>query len=202
MIRCNVTADGTVSRGAERKTDRDGRPFITFAVAVPVKNGTGTGLIDISVIANGEDPSSLFIIPETKIKVCGTLTFRKRDETLYCNLSADTVDLSPDDADGIAGVMQFRGTLGKNDIIRKQGKRGLYLLFNGYSSEKVGDDRYAYTWVHFADFSGDDYPWLCPKAGIDAEGTLELSLYDGKVNVRCRTTSLSPWEKQNHYGGR
>ena len=41
MMKCNVTICGVVSKAATCRTNKDGKPFVTFSVAVviPAKNG-------------------------------------------------------------------------------------------------------------------------------------------------------------------
>ena len=198
MIKCNVTLIGTISRDGEIKNDREGKEFIAFGVSTVVKASQGINkTIDISVAMDASNHSRLEFLHGERIQLTGTLTFKKRDEFLYFNMSADDAVHNPTQEDGISGTISFRGTLGGKEITEKKGKKGSFTIFDGYSSEKVDENQYAYTWVHFIDFSGKRPDWLNPKTAIDAEGELELSVYNDRVNITCRTTSLSLWEKQN-----
>ena len=46
MMKCNVTICGVVSKAATCRTNKEGKPFVTFSVAVviPAKNGIKTPL--------------------------------------------------------------------------------------------------------------------------------------------------------------
>ena len=98
--------------------------------------------------------------------------------------------------DKIEGTMTFRGTLGNKEIQEKQGKKGAYRVFDAYSAEKIAEDLFSYIWVHFVDFSEERPECLVPKAGINAEGALELNLFNDRLDIGCRVKSLSEWEKQ------
>jgi len=197
MIKCNVTLIGTISRDGEIKKDREGKEFITFGVSTVVQASQGINkTIDVSVAMDADSHSRLEFIHGERIKLSGTLTFKKRDDFLYYNLSAKDAVHNPTEEDGITGSMSFRGTLGGKEITEKKGKKGSFIIFDGYSSEKVDENQYAYTWVHFIDFSGNRPEWLIPKTAVDAEGELELSVFNDRVNLTCRVTSLSLWEKQ------
>lgn len=197
MIKCNVTIIGTISRNGESKADKEGRPYISFGIQTVLSAKSGINkTIDISVTKDGESPTFDYA-NGTRVKIQGTLTFRKRDDNLYYNLSVSKVDFNVSEEDSIKGTMSFRGTLGGKEILEKKGKKGSYRIFDAFSSEKVDENSYAYTWVHFVDFTSERPSWLLPKTGIDAEGELELSVFNDKENINCRVTSLSLWEKQN-----
>jgi len=197
MIKCNVTIIGTISRSGEAKADKEGRPFFIFGVQTVLSAKSGINkTIDISVAKDGEC-NPFDYATGVRVKIQGTLTFRKRDDNLYYNLSASNVEFDVTEEDSIKGTMSFRGTLGGKEILEKKGKKGAYRIFDAYSSEKVDDSNYAYTWVHFVDFTAERPSWLTPKTGINAEGELELSVFNDKENINCRITSLSLWDKQN-----
>ena len=65
-----------------------------------------------------------------------------------------------------------------------------------YSAEKIAEDNFSYIWVHFVDFSEERPECLVPKAGINAEGALELNLFNDRLDIGCRVSSISGWEKQ------
>ena len=125
------------------------------------------------------------------------LTFRKREDVVFFNLSASEVDKTKE-KDRIEGTMTFRGTLGGKEIQEKQGKKGAYRVFDAYSAEKVAEDKFSYIWVHFVDFSEERPECLVPKAGLNAEGALEMNLFNDRLDIGCRVSSLSGWEKQSN----
>ena len=195
MIRCNVTVIGTVCRPADLKDGRNDNLFVTFGLRVQLKDGQESHELDVSVACDGEDNDILGLAVGSRVKVKGVMTLRKFGDTTYFNLSAEKVYADPKEADSISGKIQFRGRLGSKEIIERQGKKGGFRTFEAYSSEQVGEQQYSYIWVHFIDFSQERPYWLVPRAGIEAEGKLELQVYDGRVNVSCRVESLSEWAK-------
>ena len=197
MIKCNVTIVGRVFRAPEIKNDREGNPFVTFGISTELKDNEEKRDIDISVACDGEDNHVLSLSTGDRVKVKGILTFRKREDVLFFNLSAKEVKKDVKEKDRIEGEMTFRGTLGGKEIQEKQGKKGAYRVFDAYSAEKVSEDNYAYIWVHFVDFSAERPECLVPKAGINAEGALEVTLFNDRLDIGCRVSSLSGWEKQS-----
>ena len=196
MIKCNVTIVGRVFRAPEIKNDREGNPFVTFGVSSELKDNGETRDIDISVACDGEDDVILGLSVGDRVKVKGVLTFRKREDVVFFNLSASEVDKTKE-KDRIEGTMTFRGTLGGKEIQEKQGKKGAYRVFDAYSAEKVAEDKFSYIWVHFVDFSEERPECLVPKSGINAEGALEMNLFNDRLDIGCRVSSLSGWEKQS-----
>jgi hypothetical protein len=196
MIKCNVTIVGRVFRAPEIKNDREGNPFVTFGVSSELKDNGETRDIDISVACDGEDEEILSLSSGDRVKVKGVLTFRKREDVVFFNLSGSEVKKDVKEKDKIEGTMSFRGTLGGKEIQEKQGKKGAYRVFDAYSAEKIAEDKFAYIWVHFVDFSEERPECLVPKAGINAEGALELTLFNDRLDIGCRVKSLSEWEKQ------
>ena len=196
MIKCNVTIIGRVFRAPEIKNDREGNPFVTFGVSTELKDNGETRDIDISVACDGEDDNVLGLSSGDRVKIKGVLTFRKREDVVFFNLSASEVNKTKE-KDKIEGTMNFRGTLGGKEIKEKQGKKGAYRVFDAYSAEKIAEDNFSYIWVHFVDFSEERPECLVPKAGINAEGALELNLFNDRLDIGCRVKSLSEWEKQS-----
>ncbi len=197
MIKCNVTIVGRVFRAPEIKNDREDNPFVTFGISSELKDNGETRDIDISVASDGEDDVILGLSVGDRVKVKGVLTFRKREDVVFFNLSASGVDKTKE-KDRIEGTMTFRGTLGGKEIQEKQGKKGAYRVFDAYSAEKVSEDKFSYIWVHFVDFSEERPECLIPKAGINAEGALEMNLFNDRLDIGCRVSSLSGWEKQSN----
>ena len=196
MIKCNVSVCGTVSKAAVVRNGKDGMPFTTYSVDVvmPAKNGISKTII-LSCIMDGDGAEG--IVVGNRIEVKGVLTFKKKDDNLYFNLKVSEVSLSPasENKDGIVGDMEFKGKVGK-DIDMKQGKNGKsFLMFSAFSAEKIGED-FAFTWVRFVRFSEEREEWLQPKATIEAKGELEISVYNDRLNLGCKVSELSLWEKK------
>lgn len=196
MIKCNVTVIGTVSREGRMMTDNSGSSFIAFGLQTVLQAKSGINkTLDISVALDPQQHQAFDFAPGTRVRIKGVLTFRKRENILYHNLSANKVEFGISEQDSISGTMSFRGTLGSKEILEKQGKKGSYRIFDAFSSEKVSESNYSYTWVHFIDFTAERPQWLVTKVGIDAEAELELSVFNDRETLACRITSLSLWNK-------
>ena len=197
MIKCNVTICGTISRAAQMRTGKEGKPFMSMGVnvVIPAKSGINK-TVEISVAKDGGSQEELASYPVgSRVEVAGMLTFHKKGEALYFNLSAtgiNTFDASNDDS--IKGDIEFRGTLGSKieDKTDKKGKP--FCVFSAFSSEKNGDD-YDYTWVRFLHFGESRKEWMQPKTGIDAKGELQMSVYNDRIDIGCRVSELSQWDK-------
>lgn len=196
MIKCNVTVCGTVSRAAAVRTNNEGKPFTAFAVncVVPAKDGINK-TVEISVAKDGEETGLSDYAVGKRVEISGVLTFKKRGENLYFNLSASSVSLSVgSNKDSIGGDMHFRGKTGKN-IDEKTGKNGKkFLQFSAFSAEKVNDG-FEYLWVRFVGFDREREGWLQPQTGIEVKGELELSVYNDKLNIACKVSEMSEYVK-------
>lgn len=196
MIKCNVTVCGTVSRAAAVRTNNEGKPFTAFAVncVVPAKNGINK-TVEISVAKDGEETGLSDYAVGKRVEISGVLTFKKRGESLYFNLSASSVSLSVgSNEDSIGGDMHFRGKTGKN-IDENTGKNGKkFLQFSAFSAEKVNDG-FEYLWVRFVGFDREREGWLQPQTGIEVKGELELSVYNDKLNIACKVSEMSEYVK-------
>lgn len=198
MIKCNVTICGTVSRAAQMRTNKEGKPFLTFGVnvVIPAKSGINK-TIEISVAKDGgtNDDLSQYAVG-SRVEVVGVLTFHKKGEALYFNMSATGINNfdAPGD-DSVKGDIEFRGSLG-NKIESKTDKKGNpFLVFSAFSTEKNGED-FAFTWVRFMQFGGTQKDWMAPKAGIEAKGELQLGVFNDRLDITCRVSELKEYEKK------
>src|SRR5574344_2282130 len=172
MIKCNVKVCGTISRTAQMRTGKEGKPFMSLGVnvVIPAKSGINK-TVEISVAKDGGSQEELANYPVgNRIEVVGTLTFHKKGEAFYLNLSATGINtFSAGSEDSIKGDIEFRGTLG-NKIEEKKDKKGNpFCVFSAFSSEKNGEN-YDYTWIRFLQFGESRKDWMQPKAGINAKG--------------------------------
>ena len=197
MIKCNVTICGTISRAAQMRTGKEGKAFMSMGVnvVIPAKSGINK-TVEVSVAKDGVSQEELSSYPVgTRVEVVGTLTFHKKGEAFYLNLSATGINaFDAGSEDSIKGEMEFRGTLGKK-IEEKTDKKGNpFCVFSAYSSEKNGEN-YDFTWVRFLHFGEGKKEWMQPKVGIDAKGELQMSVYNDQLDITCRVGELSKWEK-------
>ena len=184
MIKCNVSVIGTICRSGEARTDKDGKPFFTFGIRtnIPANQG-GEKPVDISVAMNGIPENQGDFREGSKVKVQGVLSFRKKDDNLYLNLSASDVTFGPEESDSIKGTMSFKGTTGSKDIPEKKGKKGAYRLFDAFSSEQTADDQYVYTWVRRR-ASRLKATWNSPTSMRDCHSTaLFLPSHSGRSHL-------------------
>ena len=65
----------------------------------------------------------------------------------------------------------------------------------GFSTSKE-DENFEYIWVRFVQFETERPEWLADKTPIDVKGTLELCVYNDKLEIGCRVNELKPWEKE------
>ena len=127
MIKCIVTVCGTLSRTAIKRTNREGNPFSAFGIKVIIPDNTGNDkVIEISVAKDGDEDLSMLTIG-SRIEVTGVLTFHKKEDNIWLNLSATGINsFNAGNKDFITGDMEFRGTLGKKTIeIKKTRKANL-----------------------------------------------------------------------------
>ena len=199
MIKCNVTVNGVISRAASMRTGKEGKAYISFAVKVNVssKDGDSCKAVEVSVLKESSNNELAQYSSGTRVELKGSLTFRKRGSNFYFNFHADSVDFSPvNNQDDIVGSMEFKGTIGK-EVNEKTDKKGRqYLIFSAFSTEKDGDI-FEYTWVRFIRFAPENEAFLVPKGKIRINGTLEISIYQDKINLGCRVEEISEWVKQD-----
>lgn len=197
MIRCNVTVCGVVSRVATCRTNKDGQPFVTFAmnVVVPAKSGINK-TIEVSVLKDGTLTEVGNIVTGQRIEVAGTLIPKKRGETLYFNMTATSINSDTTATeDSIAGQLEFRGKVGKN-IEEKQSRKGEpYLMFSAFSAEKV-QEGFEYLWVRFVRFGKERETWLVPGCRVTAKGEVELSVYNDRICFSCKVDELAEYVPQ------
>ena len=87
MIRCYVTVCGVVSRVATCRTNKDGQPFVTFAMNVVVLAKSGINkTIEVSVLKDGTLTEVGNIVTGQRIEVVGTLIPKRRGDALYLSL--------------------------------------------------------------------------------------------------------------------
>lgn len=197
MIKCNVTVCGTISKAAVVRTNNENKAFTAFAVncVIPARNGIDK-TVEISVAKDEEEYNRADYTVGKRVEISGVLTFKKRGDNLYFNMSASSVNLTvASNEDSIKGEMHFRGKTGKN-IEEKTDKKGKnFLQFSAFSAEKVNDG-FEYLWVRFLGFDREREKWLQPQTGIEAKGELELSVYNDKLNIACKVSVMSEYVKQ------
>ena len=198
MIKCNVTVCGTISRQAQIRANKEGKQFISFGISVVIPSKSSINqTVEISVAKDGNNQAELVNYPVgSRVEVAGVLQFHKKGDVLYLNLSASGVNsFNAGNQDAITGSIEFRGTIGKQVEVKTDKKGKPYTIFSAYSSEKDGEN-YSYTWVRFMQFDAQKADWVQAKAGINAKGDLQVGTYNDRLDLTCRISELTPWEKK------
>lgn len=191
MIKCNVKVCGIVAGSAAMRTSKEGKPFLAVPVkvAVPAKCGNGK-IIEISVRREGNEAEVADYRAGARIGVTGVLTLKQRGDRLYFNLSASEVDFSPEtDEDSVTGEMVFRGKVGKRIDEHTDRKGNPYLQFSAHSTDKVGES-FESIWVRFFRFDAEREAWLQPGCRVQVKGELNLSAYNGNLNIACKVAEM------------
>ena len=201
MIKCNVTVCGTFSKAVTCRTNKEGKAFVSFAmsVVIPAKSGINK-TIEVSVIKDGTLTEMGCCNVGDRIEVAGVLTPRKRGDVMYFNLSANSINHQPANAeDCIKGVMEFRGKVGKS-VEDKTDKNGVpYCQFSAFSAEKV-QDGFEYIWGSFFLFDGKREAWLQPGVRANIKGALSVTAFNDKVDFSCRVSEMDEYVPQPYNG--
>ena len=125
MIKCNVTACGTISNSAVEKQSKEGTPFISFSITIPIAGSDGSGAeLQVFVSAPGNKDTMGQYSTGRRVKVNGTLYIKKIDERTYYNLRSDgEIEIvKSTEADALTGSMEFKGKI-KGEIVERTNKK-------------------------------------------------------------------------------
>ena len=173
MIKCKVTLAGVVNKAATTHEGKDGKPFVSFGVNLPLgdKNGNCREF-EVSVSADPAIATAGLLSIGKRVQVVGTLYFRKRDNTMYLN----------------------KGRTGNKSILLLSDKRKKqFQAFSAYSKEAAPDGP-SYIWVHFLNFSPGKAEWLQPATSINVKGTLDVKLYNDSLDLGCQVKEITEWK--------
>ncbi len=202
MIKAQAKIVGEIAQGAVVRQTKDGGEFLSFLVktVVPPARKVGEGLtVFVSVTTDGTSDDAAMYAAGMRIEAEGVLSFRKSANRLFLNFKAQAVSAS-DAEDKIEGVLEFKGTVGK-DIESKLSPKGVkYFSFSAFSTEKIGEE-FQFAWVRFVKFDADAPEFLVPKAKVEAKGVLEVTGYNASVSLSCRLDEVKPWERQPFVAG-
>ena len=117
MIKCNITACGTISRDASMRTTKEDKTFLTFPLRIVIQGKDGRNeTVEISVSKEGAQKKVSSYRNGLRVEVAGTLFLKRRGEKLYFNLFADRIATAKDIADSIKGELTVSAHNGKPDI--------------------------------------------------------------------------------------
>lgn len=92
MIKCNITACGTISRDASMRTTKEDKTFLTFPLRIVIQGKDGRNeTVEISVSKEGAQKKVSSYRNGLRVEVAGTLFLKRRGEKLYFNLFADRI---------------------------------------------------------------------------------------------------------------
>lgn len=196
MIKCNVTACGIISNSAVEKQSKEGKPFISFSITIPIAGSDGSGAeLQVFVSAPGNKDTMGKYSTGRKVKVNGTLYIRKIEDHTYYNLrSDDEIEfVRSREEDALTGFMEFKGKI-KGDITERTSKNGhRFQTFSAVSQDKDGE-KIGWLWVRFLTPTPVEQPFFKPEAYVNIKGELHIHIYQGNVNIECRTSSIEAWE--------
>lgn len=199
MIKSKVTVCGIVSKAPCLRTNNEGKAFVSLAMDVVIEAKSGINkTIVIDVIKDGNDEELLRLVCGERIELAGTLTFKKRGETMYYNLNITGINNASEAVtDSIKGEMEFRGKLGKKIDEKETKKGGKMLVFSAFSAEKVNDG-FEYVWVRFVAFDKEREAWLQPSARIEVKGEMEISVFNDRIDIGCRVSEMKEYIKPEY----
>ena len=196
MIKCNVTACGIISNSAVEKQSKDGKSFISFSITIPIAGSDGSGAeLQVFVSAPGNKETAERYSTGRRVRMNGTLYIRQIDDRTYYNLRTDEgIEIvKSTEADSLTGSIAFKGKI-KGDITERTNKNGhKFLTFSGVSQDKDGEKK-GWGWVRFLSPTSIQQEFFKPEAYVEIKGELRFHIYQGNVNIECRTSSIEPWE--------
>jgi len=196
MIKCNVTACGVISNSAQEKQSKDGNSFISFSITIPIAGNDGSGAeLQVFVSAPGNKDTAEQYHTGRRVRVNGILYVRGMEDRTYYNLRSDDeiefVKSTEDDA--LTGTIDFKGKV-KGEIAVRTNKNGhKFQTFSGVSQDKDGERR-GWVWIRFLVPTLVNKDFFKPDAYVEAKGELQFHIYQGNINIECRTSSIEPWE--------
>lgn len=197
MIKCNVTACGTISSSAEEKQSKDGEKFISFGMIVPLLGKDGTAKeVWVTVSAPGNKDTVAPYSAGKKVTVSGVMYIRKHDGNIYLNLRTDSnIEVNESTTnDRLEGSMEFRGKVSKKGIKELKDKKGKdFQSFAAFSSDKEGENR-EFTWVSFVNFSPIREDYLAAEKYVEVHGDLQLGIFKGELQIECKVKSIAAWD--------
>lgn len=195
MIKCNVTVCGIISNSAVEKQSKEGNSFISFSINIPFEGSDGSGAeIQVFVSAPGNKETIEQYSTGRRVRINGTLFIRAIEDRTYYNLRTDEpIELvKSTEADTLTGSIDFKGKI-KGEIVERTNKNGKkFQTFSGISQDKDGE-KVGWVWVRFLSPTPVQQDFFKPDAYVEIKGELKFHVYQGSLNVECKTNSIAPW---------
>ena len=94
MIKCNITACGTIGRDASMRTTKEEKTFLTFPLRVVLQGKDGRNeTVEISVSKEGGQKKVSGYRNGLRVEVAGTLFLKRRGEKLYISPYKNRADI-------------------------------------------------------------------------------------------------------------
>ena len=211
MIKAEVNVTGRIKRNAAIRTDKSGKPYVAFIMAVTLTDPkTTTNDVDIFVsVPDGTQADLAMYTENTRVTISGSMDVKKKDDNLALYLTANLLTTEGvAELDSITGELSFRGHLRNEKVYEeKSDKNGNpFLVFSAYSAEKVGEN-FVSTWVNFRRFPDKDAgidtikpAWMQPKARVSIKGDFQLESYNGKARISSRVREMEQYVPQPFNG--
>lgn len=203
MIKCNVTACGIISNSAVVKQSKEGNSFLSFSITIPIAGNDGSGAeLQVFVSAPGNIETASQYSTGRRVRVTGTLFIRRIDDRTYYNLRTDgEIEMvKSTETDALTGSIEFKGKI-KDEIKERTNKNGRqFQTFSAVSQDKDGEKR-GWLWVRFLVPTPVHQDFFQSDAYVDVKGELQFHVYQGNVNIECRTSSIEPWELSSPQNG-
>lgn len=206
MIRANVTVTGKITKSAQIRTDKNGKPYLSFVVTLVLQDAkTKQKSVDIVVTdVNGTQNDLSRYVEKKRAEVKGELRIKKKGEDFVFYLGATEISMKDvSGIDNLSGQMEFIGHLGSKGAEEWKDKNGKpFAAFSARSTEKINDDTYVDTWVDFIKFPSKDKEqesealipdWLVPKSKVRIKGDLQVKSYNDKLRFSSRVVDCSPY---------
>lgn len=196
MIKCNVTACGTISSSAEEKQSNTGEKFISFSMVIPFQGKDGSAREQyVSVSASGDKETATSYTTGKKVTVTGVLYIRKHEGNIYFNLRSDgNIEQNESTAnDRLEGSMEFKGKIAKKGIKEFKSKKGKDMQsFSAFSSDKEGEKR-EFTWVNFIVLSPIHTDYFAAEKYVSVVGDLHIDVFKSELQLECKVKQLEAW---------
>lgn len=197
MIKCNVTACGTIISSAAEKNTKEGNKFMSLAIVIPLQGrDQSVKELHVNVSAPWNEEKAANYSAGRRVTVNGVLFVRKHEGNLYYNLRTDS-DIEMNEStvpDRLEGNMEFRGKISKKGIQDRKSKKGNDLqTFSAFSSDKDGENR-EFTWVNFINFTPVHADFFKAETYVEVHGDLQLDVYQSNLQLECNVKSIAPWD--------
>lgn len=196
MIKCNVTACGSIISSAEEKASKEGNKFMSFAISVPLQGRDQTVKelrINVSAPWNAEQTANYST--GRRVTINGVLYIRKYEGNTYFNLRTDkAIEFNESTVpDRLEGNMEFTGKISKHGVEDRTSKKGNAIqTFSAFSSDKDGEKR-EFTWVNFLNLSPIHADYLAADKYVDIFGELKVDVYKSNLQLECLVKTAAAW---------